>query len=73
MRLQVVPPRQPNVPIGVFGNLGLSSFLSPFSLFCVGLHSFITLFAQVLSLRYDHRDGHGCHRCGCQGDSRATS
>jgi hypothetical protein len=29
----VVPPRLPNVPTGVFGNLGLSSFLSPFSPF----------------------------------------
>jgi hypothetical protein len=33
LRLQVVPPRQPNVPTGVFGNLSLSSFLSPFSPF----------------------------------------
>jgi hypothetical protein len=36
MRLQVVPPCQPNVPTGVFGNLSLSSFLSPFYLFVWG-------------------------------------
>jgi hypothetical protein len=45
LRLQVAPPCLPNVPTGVFGNLGLSSFLSPFSPFFVGLHSLITLFA----------------------------
>jgi hypothetical protein len=33
LRLQAAPPRQPNVTTGVFGNLGLSSFLSPFSPF----------------------------------------
>jgi hypothetical protein len=36
LRLQVAPPHQPNVPTGVFGNLGLSNFLSPFSLFLCG-------------------------------------
>jgi hypothetical protein len=41
LRLQVAPPRRPNVPTGVFGNLGLSSSLSPFLLhsyypFCPG-------------------------------------
>jgi hypothetical protein len=45
----VAPPRYPNVPIGVFGNLSLSSFLSPFFSFSVGLHSLITLFAQILT------------------------
>jgi hypothetical protein len=50
LQLQVAPPCLPNVPTGVFGNLSLSSFLSPFSPFFVGLHSLITLFAQVLSL-----------------------
>jgi hypothetical protein len=35
------PPRQPNVPTGVFRNLGLSCFFT----FFVGLHSLITLFA----------------------------
>jgi hypothetical protein len=33
MWLQAAPPCQPNVPTGVFGNLGLSSFLYPFSPF----------------------------------------
>jgi hypothetical protein len=28
----VAPPRRPNIPIGVFGNLGLSSFPFPFFL-----------------------------------------
>jgi hypothetical protein len=30
--LQVAPPHRPNVPTWVFGNLSLSSFLSPFGL-----------------------------------------
>jgi hypothetical protein len=54
--------------------------LALFSFFPVGLHSLITLFAQVLSLRCDHRDRHDCfchrhrrRRCGCRGDSRAGS
>jgi hypothetical protein len=54
------------------------SLLSPF--FPVGLHSLVTLFAQVLSLRRSHRDGHGCfcrrhrcRRCSCRGNSRAGS
>jgi hypothetical protein len=47
LRLQVAPPHQPNVPTGVFGNLGLSSFLSPlFSFFCVASFSYY-LFAHV--------------------------
>jgi hypothetical protein len=46
----------------VFGNLDLSLFLS----FFVGLHSLITLFTQVLSLRRGHHDGHGCRRCDCR-------
>jgi hypothetical protein len=71
--LQVAPPRQPNIPIGVFGNLSLSSFLSPlFSFFCVASFSYY-LFAQVLSLRSGHRDGHGYRRCGCRGDSGTGS
>jgi hypothetical protein len=48
--------------------------------FSVGLHSLITLFAQVLSLRCGHHDRHDCfchrhrcRRCGCRGDSRAGS
>jgi hypothetical protein len=45
---------------------------SPF-FFSVGLHSLITFFAQVLSLRRGHRNGHGCCRCGCRGDSRVGS
>jgi hypothetical protein len=44
-----------------------------FSFFCVGLHSLITLFAQVLSLWRGHCDGHGCRRCGCRDDSGASS
>jgi hypothetical protein len=77
----VAPPHQPNVPTGVFGNLDLSHFVSLFfSFFPVGLHSLITLFAQVLSLRCGHHNGHGCfchrhrcRRCGYRGDSRAGS
>jgi hypothetical protein len=42
-------------------------------LFFVGLHSLITLFAQVLSLRRGHRNGHCYRRCGYRGDSRAGS
>jgi hypothetical protein len=45
----------------------------PLFSFFVGLRSLITLFAQVLSLRRGHREGHGCHRCGCRGDSGASS
>jgi hypothetical protein len=77
-RLQAAPPRQPNVPTWVFGNLGSSSFLPLF--FSVGLQSLITLFAQVISLRCGHHDGHNyfcrrhcCSRCGCRGDSKAGS
>jgi hypothetical protein len=73
------PPRQPNIPTGVFGNLGLSNFLSSL-FFLARLHFLITLFAQVLFLRRGHRDGHNyfcrrhrCHRCGYQGDSRVGS
>jgi hypothetical protein len=69
------PPRQPNVPTGVFGNLGLSNFLSSL-FFLARLHFLITLFAQVLFLWHGHRDGHNCfcrrhccHRCSYQGDS----
>jgi hypothetical protein len=47
-------------------------FVPLFSFF-VGLHSLITLFAQVLSLRRGHRDGHCYRRCGYRGDSRAGS
>jgi hypothetical protein len=36
------PPRQPNVPTEVFGNLGLSSFLATLFFFTVRLHSLIT-------------------------------
>jgi hypothetical protein len=46
----------------------------------VGLHSLITHFVQVLSLRRGHRDRHGCFcrrhhccRCGCRGNSRTGS
>jgi hypothetical protein len=60
--------RQPNIPI-------VCPAFSP-PPFPVGLHSLITLFAQVLSLRRGHRDGpdcfcrrHRCRRCGYQGDS----
>jgi hypothetical protein len=60
------PPHRPNVPTGVFGNLGLSNFF-------VWLHSLITLFAQVLSLRCGHRNGHDCRRCGCRGGFGAGS
>jgi hypothetical protein len=42
-------------------------------LFCVWLHSLIILFTQVLSLRRGHRDGHGCRRCCCRGDSEVRS
>jgi hypothetical protein len=73
LRLPVAPPRQSNVPTGVFGNLGLSSFLSPFPPFFVGLHSLITHFAHVLSLRRGCRDGHGYRKCGYQVGSRAGS
>jgi hypothetical protein len=72
LQLQVAPPHRPNIPTGVFGNLGLSSFLSPFSPF-LWLHSLTTLFVQVLSLRCGRRDGHDCRRCGCQGGSGAGS
>jgi hypothetical protein len=55
--------------------------LSLLSLFFeAGLHSLITLVAQVLSLWRGHRDRHNCfyhrhhyRRCGCRGDSRAGS
>jgi hypothetical protein len=67
LRLQVAPTHRPNVPIGVFGNLSLSNFLSPF--FFVWLHSLIPLFAQVLSLRRSHCDRHDWRRCGCRGGS----
>jgi hypothetical protein len=40
LRLQVAPPRQPNVPTGVFENLGLSSSLSLFPFFCVASFSY---------------------------------
>jgi hypothetical protein len=46
--------------------------LPPFLLFCVASFSYY-LFAQVLSLRSGHRDGHGCRRCGCRGDSGTGS
>jgi hypothetical protein len=39
LRLQVAPTHRPNVPIGVFGNLSLSNFLSPF-FFCVASFSY---------------------------------
>jgi hypothetical protein len=42
----VAPPRRPNVPTEVFGNLCLSSSLPFFPFF----HSLTTLFVQVLSL-----------------------
>jgi hypothetical protein len=45
----------------------------PLFSFFVWLHSLITLFAQVLSLRCDHRDGHGYRRCSCRGGSGASS
>jgi hypothetical protein len=76
------PPRQPNVPTEVFGNLGLSSFLATLFFFTVRLHSLITshFFAQLLSLQRGLSDRHSyfCrkhryHRCGCRGDSWASS
>jgi hypothetical protein len=71
LRLRVAPPRQPNVPTGVYGNLSLSSsppfFLSSFFSFSY------YLFVQVHFLRRGHGDGCGYHRCGCQGGSRAGS
>jgi hypothetical protein len=41
-QLQAAPPRQPNVPTGVFENLGMSNSPFFFFFFSVGLHSLIT-------------------------------
>jgi hypothetical protein len=58
---------------GVWKHWFVQLSLPRFSFFVWGFILLLPLFAQVLFLRRGHCDGHGCRRCGYQGDSRAGS